>query len=151
MKDHFLRLFRYTRWADGEIVEALEAADERAVSSRTLRLLGHIGRARQVWLGRVQGHAELPDIWGDDPLPEGRRRVESSSAAWMRYLADCAPGTFEDPIGYQNSKGTSFENTLAEICTHVVNHSTHHRAQIAGLLSEAGHTPPATDYIFWAR
>lgn len=151
MKDHFLQLLRYTRWADQQIIESLEALDDAAAPERAWQLLDHMGRAQQVWLGRVQGETPLPDIWGEPPFEGWRRRIASGTEDWMGFLSDSAPDDFAQTIRYKNSKGISFENELREVVTHVVNHSTHHRAQVATLIREAGGEPPATDYIFWAR
>lgn len=150
-KAHLLDLFRYTRWANRRIIDALDQAGEAQVPARALQLLSHLLRAQDVWRGRIQGSTALPDIWGDDPLPACREREKKSGKAWLGFLQSLDPGDLTETVRYENSKGESFENELRAICAHVVNHSTHHRAQIALLLREAGTAPPATDYIFWAR
>ncbi len=54
-------------------------------------------------------------------------------------------------IAYVNSKGEAFESTVGDILLHVAQHGAYHRGQIARLLREAGHTPPYTDFIQFAR
>jgi uncharacterized damage-inducible protein DinB len=54
-------------------------------------------------------------------------------------------------IAYKNTRGESFENSVRDILFHINNHSTHHRAQIAARIREAGITPPTSDYIFYRR
>lgn len=151
LREHLLHQFRHTQHANGQIIEALDALGSAATPKRALRLLGHLLRAQDVWLGRIQGESDLPAIWGEDTLAECRARAEASHATWLRFLQDCAPDDLTETVRYENSKGKPFSNELREICGHVVNHSTHHRAQIAALVREAGGTPPVTDYIYWAR
>lgn len=151
MKDHLLHLFQYTRWANQQIVESLEALEDETVPERALRLLSHLLRSQQVWLGRIRGEMQRPSIWANDSLAECRERAQKSAEDWLNFLRNRAPGDFERTVRYENSKGEAFENELREIAAHVVNHSSHHRAQIAVLIREAGATPPVTDYIFWAR
>jgi uncharacterized damage-inducible protein DinB/mannose-6-phosphate isomerase-like protein (cupin superfamily) len=151
LRAHLRCQFRYTRHANGQIIEALDALGPEKTPERALRLLAHLLRAQDVWLGRIRGADDPPAIWGEDALAECRTRAEASHAAWLRFLQDSAPRDFEATIRYENSKGVAFENELREIVGHVINHATHHRAQIAALIREAGREPPATGYIFYAR
>lgn len=143
-------LFRYTRWANARILEAMEAAD--VVPARAVELFSHLLRAQDVWFGRVEGtaHADL-DLWVDEDLGACAERAEASAARWKSLLEDRPANAFDKPIAYTNSKGTRFETPLRDICRHVVNHGTHHRAQIALLLREADIAPPPTDYIYFVR
>jgi uncharacterized damage-inducible protein DinB len=142
-------LFQYTRWANDRVLATLQSAD--APPERARELFSHLLRTQDVWYGRVAGtdHAEL-DFWATDPLPACAERLDASTRRWQTVLDERA-GALDQPISYANSSGTPFETPLRDICTHVVNHGTHHRAQIALTLREAGIEPPATDYIYYLR
>ena len=79
--------------------------------------------------------------------------LPATGSADVRALLDAGEraGALDAPVAYTNSSGTAFETPLRDILTHVVNHGTHHRAQIALVLREAGIAPPATDYIYFVR
>jgi len=142
-------LLRYTQWAHDRILEALQAADGEP--DRAVELFGHLLRAQDVWYGRVAttDHAEL-DLWAADSLPACAGRLEDSTRRWQALL-DGQVDDLDQLVSYTNSAGTAFETPLRDILHHVVNHGTHHRAQIALLLREADIAPPATDYIFYLR
>lgn len=146
----FRSLFRYTRWANDRVLDTMQAADP--VPERTVELLSHLLRAQDVWYGRIEktDHATL-DLWADEDLAACAERAEDSTRRWKAVLSDRAAPDLDQSIAYTNSKGTSFETPLRDLLSHVVNHSTHHRAQIALVLREAGIAPPATDYIFFVR
>jgi len=55
------------------------------------------------------------------------------------------------PIEYTNSKGDTFSNNIRDIYFHVINHSTHHRGQIASEFRQYGINPLVSDYIFYKR
>lgn len=142
-------LFRYTRWAHGRVLDTMQAAD--AVPERSVSLFSHLLRAQDIWYGRVAGtdHAAL-DLWATDSLRDCANRLEASTRRWAALLND-RDDALDAPIAYTNSSGTAFKTPLRAILRHVVNHGTHHRAQIALLLREADIAPPATDYIFFRR
>ena len=154
-KAYFIALFHYNDWATRQIVGALQQT-EADVQSEALaqarRLLSHLVRAQEVWLGRIQetDAASLP-IWEEVALRTSAERAEASTEAWLDFLEGCTADDFAQDVRYQNSKGQPFTNMLSQIAAHVVNHATHHRAQIALLLRQVGLAPPATDYIFYAR
>lgn len=142
-------LLQYTHWANDRVLDALRSAD--AVPERILELMTHLLRTQDVWYGRVANtaHADL-DFWAVDDLSTCAERAENSTKRWRSLVAD-RTDRLNQPIAYTNSSGTAFETPLRDILRHVVNHATHHRAQIALLLREAGIPPPATDYIFFVR
>ena len=146
----FRSLFRYTRWANDRVLRAMRAADP--VPKRAVELLSHLLRAQDVWFGRIEktDHATL-DLWVDESLAACAERAEASTRRWKTVLDGRAATDLDRSIPYTNSKGTHFETPLRDLLSHVVNHSTHHRAQIALVLREAGIAPPATDYIFFVR
>lgn len=60
-------------------------------------------------------------------------------------------GNFPRLIRYRNSNGEQFDNSIADILTHVINHSSYHRGQIFKMLRQKGEEPINTDYITYAR
>jgi len=142
-------LFEYNRWASTRVLDTLQSAD--GVPERAVELLSHLLRTQDVWYGRVMStqHADL-DFWATDPLSACAERLDASTRRWNAVL-DERGDNLDQPVSYTNSKGTPFETPLRDICTHVVNHGTHHRAQIALVLREVDIVPPATDYIFYLR
>ncbi len=146
----FGSLFQYTEWANDRVLGTLRAAD--TVPEQAVELFSHLLRTQDMWYGRVQStdHATL-DLWVDEDLSACADRVEASAQRWQTVLDDRGATDLDQPITYTNSSGISFETPLRGILSHVVNHGTHHRAQIALVLREAGIAPPATDYIFYLR
>ncbi|WP_103020326.1 DinB family protein [Salinibacter altiplanensis] len=78
-------------------------------------------------------------------MPSGlRARVER----WQSLLNDRFAAGRGRPIAYTDSTGPRFETSPRDILCHVVNHRTHHRAQVALVLREADVAPPMTGSIY---
>jgi len=58
---------------------------------------------------------------------------------------------FDARVEYKNAAGEKYTNSVKDIITHVINHSTYHRAQIAQLIRQSGGEPAKTDYIVYQR
>ncbi len=143
-------LFRYTRWADRRMLAALrEAADSASGELVEAReLLSHQLRAQEIWLERVTGTGDAPELWATDDFDTCRERLETCAERWIDLVQSADDLAAVDD---RNSAGTAFSTPLRVIAHHVVNHATHHRAQIAQHLRAAGFEPPATDYIYYDR
>ncbi len=152
LRQDVIALFAYDRWANERIVAALRTVTDASIQQPMVRFLAHLARAQEVWLERVQQHRPSSDpIWPDDTFEEACERLQSAQAGWDVYLMEAAEASYDEPIAYYNSKGDAFSSTPRQVMTHVVNHGTHHRAQIALLLRQHGVAPPPTDYIFYVR
>ena len=116
--------------------------------------MAHLLAAQKRWLNRVLG---LPDfdieLWPSSHEKQNNldKIIAVNHDAWINYLNTLAETDFEKTIEYKNSGGESFSNQLSDIIVQVINHGTHHRAQIGQLLKSGGYDLPGTDYIFHVR
>lgn len=149
-RENFATLFDYNRWATDRILDTMQGAPH--LPDQALELLSHLLRTQDVWYGRIKqtDHADL-DFWTTDSLSTCVERFDDSTRRWMHLVREVASNDTEMTVEYTNSKGTPFETPFRDLLTHVVNHGTHHRAQIALVLRKAEVAPPPTDYIFYVR
>ncbi|WP_184549934.1 DinB family protein [Mucilaginibacter sp. FT3.2] len=71
---------------------------------------------------------------------------------WLTYLERLPDADFDKMVSYQNSLGESYQCTVSDILTHVINHGTHTRAQAGQQLKLAGtENLPVTDYNYYIR
>lgn len=148
---YFKDLFKYDRHATLLIIDAMLNA---GTSGKAVVTMAHMLAAQQTWLKRCNHHP-LPTgpLWPEDwPLEGLKAIVEQNHTEWMAYLDTLQDSDVGNIISYQNTKGMSFNDALRDILAHVINHGTHHRAQVGMMLKAAGIEPlPVTDYIFYVR
>jgi len=159
---HFTRLFDYEASCTDLVLASLRhsrrAVEELGLASlaapyeRAVAIFCHIQAARRLWLHRVApDRTDFPDgglfpIW---PFEQAEREARALDELWKAYLAT-APDVAR-PIRYTSTERAAYESTLADILTHVVNHSTYHRGQIASLVAATGVKPAVSDFIVIAR
>ena len=161
---HFRRLFEYDTWASTRVNESLRSAKEHLEHGgaaaeapalvKALQIWGHVQWARRMWLSRL-GAAEPPS------MDEGMFPTRSLAAAlaecadvdrrWGDYLAALTPEVLASICRYTSTEGVPYETGVADILTHVVNHATYHRGQVARLVAECGGAVAVTDYVAFAR
>ncbi|MBX2870533.1 MAG: hypothetical protein KTR30_00480 [Saprospiraceae bacterium] len=146
----FQELFDYNQHANEQFIKiltGLETPPEKAIG-----FMDHIFNAHQIWLNRVQVGGATFGVWQSHDPNSWNSLNEQLHQRTRTYLeVDPASRTLDSTIAYQNSKGQSFSNSLQDIYFHVINHSTHHRSQIALILRQHKIIPPASDYIFYKR
>ncbi len=142
------RFLAYDDWANRETLAALEAIE--SPPPRSVRLLGHIVGAEQLWYGRLLREEPGP-VWPELSLAECRGAFDELSRLWAEYLRALTPAGLGQIVAYVNSKGEPWTSRVGDILTHVVLHSSHHRGQIASDIRAAGREPPYTDYIHAVR
>jgi uncharacterized damage-inducible protein DinB len=143
----FEKLFKYNYDAnEGFIKSILE--NKTQLPEKALLLFSHVLNAHTIWLDRINpGMMSASAVW-ELHSPETYSQL---NATCYEATLPLLQGDLNRQIFYTNTKGQAFSNTVAEILYHVINHGTHHRAQICTLLKEAGLEVPLSDYIFFAR
>jgi uncharacterized damage-inducible protein DinB len=154
-------LYAYHRWANRRLFDVAAALGEDACgrdigkqfSFPTLRrMLSHIYGADAVWLARWKGSspAALPgaDIATMAELRSTWHALEREQRAFVDPLT---PADLERDVHYKNTEGTAFHTPLGVLVQHVANHATHHRSELATMLTIVSGSPPDTGLVTWYR
>jgi uncharacterized damage-inducible protein DinB len=147
-------LYDYHRWANRRLFEVTRALGEELASrdvgtqfsySTLRRMFGHLYGADRVWLSRWTG-VSLTTIPGAefatlDAIRAPWDELEREQRAFVEALA---PADLERVIEYKNTEGKQFRAALGPLLQHVTNHATHHRSEIATMLTMVSGSPPDT-------
>ena len=147
MKHQLKRLFEYNLWANQKLLDVLLASDFK--HPKISIFISHVLNAQLIWFDRVNGSVSNTPVWETYDLEKVSTMLISNSQDWLD-LIDTAEA-LDSVVKYTDSKGKGYETVLSDILTHVANHGTHHRGQVALLLREEGIAPPASDFIFFSR
>ena len=147
MKDFFNELFDYNFYCNKKLIELCTPV--KKVPEKTVSLFSHLLNAHHLWNARITGAEPRFEVWTEHPLSTW----EDIHYENQRNTFDIITSTddFEARIDYQNSEGRLFTNTVQDMLFHIVNHSTHHRAQILSDLRNNGIEPVSLDYVFYKR
>ncbi len=142
----YSEMFNYQYLANQRYIERL--SDCSPLPTRPLRLLSHILNAQLIWLARIQGSKVMPGAWDEYPLEHLAELNDLAHQKGQELLKEI---DLSQLINYTNSKGQVFENSIADILYHIVNHGTYHRGQMAYLLRDWGEAVPPTDFVVFKR
>lgn len=147
MKVFFNQLFDYNFYCNKKLIEECNNLD--TVPEKSIELFSHILNAHHIWNARILGKASEYEVWQLHEIKNwGDIHYENQRSSFEIITnAD----DFERRIDYENTEGRLFTNTLQDMLFHVINHSTHHRGQIATHFRENNVEPLQLDYVFYKR
>lgn len=146
---HHERLFDWDDWANRETLASLARAG--SPPARSLKLLGHIAGAERLWHGRLRREATPALVWPNLDLAGCGSALDELARLWKDFLRGLTPARLEETVSYVNSKGEPWTSAVEDILTHVIQHSSYHRGQIASDMRASGQVPAYTDYIHARR
>lgn len=150
LKSHFLDQFAYDLWANDRIIAATDQLPEGETKDECLRLASHLLRATTRWLERIVDQEETT-IDKVDSVEALQKRARANAEAWAALLDERTAADFVKDVEYRDLKGTTHWNELRVVVAHVLNHATHHRAQVVRHIRLAGIQPPDTGLIGFDR
>lgn len=153
-------LYDYACWATGLLlVKAEEISTEQleapnAYSWGSIRgTFRHILSAQDIWQQRIV-HGVSPSALRDyaecNTVADLQAAFSSMEYAWSVFLADLSEEQLAADAAWKNTRGKEATLPLWQVLTHLVNHSTQHNAELAQMLTDAGHSPGDIDLLFWA-
>jgi uncharacterized damage-inducible protein DinB len=149
-------LYEYHRWANRRLfdvaVQRGEAQAGRDVAPQfsfptVTRMFAHLYAADWIWLERWKGHSptrlpgdEFPTLAALRPVWDG---LEREQRAFVEKLGDA---DLPRAVAYRSTDGKPFSVALGPLLQHVANHATHHRSEIATMLTMLSGPPPDTGF-----
>jgi uncharacterized damage-inducible protein DinB len=162
-----LELIRFTAafqdWANERILRAAVATGPEAAAARIPgsygdgslhALLAHVVASERHWLRRWLGDAEAkldgPATW--PTLEAVREAWEAGRAERARFFAELDEARLRSTVRYRrNQPPVPDARPLWQLILHAFNHSTHHRAEAAAILTTIGRPPESVDLIDYIR
>lgn len=153
-------LYDYDRWANQRLFDAAaglpSGTADREIGSQfsfpTLKgMLAHILGAEVIWLERWNGHSRESILGANDfpDLSALRSRWEGMEAELTAFIDGLSEGDLGRVVHYTNTEGKNFALPLWPLMQHVANHSTHHRSEVATMLTMLGAPPRPTDLVVY--
>jgi uncharacterized damage-inducible protein DinB len=155
---HMIRgLYDYHRWANRRLFDVAAALGEEAASREmgrhfsypTLtRMLAHLYGADAIWLSRWQGRP-LSGLPGADipTLAALRERWDPVEREQRAFVEALAPADLSRVIAYNNLEGKPCRLAIWPLLQHVANHATHHRSEVATMITLISASPPDTGLV----
>ncbi|HEY3068586.1 MAG TPA: DinB family protein [Methylomirabilota bacterium] len=154
-------LYDYHHWANRRLFDVAADLGEDAAGRdvgpqfsfpTVRRMLAHIYGADFIWLARFKGTSP-PALPGADitSLAALRQRWDELVGDQKAFVESLTPSGLAHVVRYKNTQGKSFEDPLWALLQHVANHATHHRSEVATMLTMLSGSPPSTDIITFHR
>lgn len=153
-------LHAYNAWAMERIFDAAaplppdQFARDLHASHRSIHgTLTHLVSSERIWLSYWTGSPGPATLTtADAPTVAELKNVWTQTGfATARWLATLTDAKLQETFTMTTPDGTTHTHTIAQALQHLVNHGTHHRAQIVTLLRQLGITPPTTSMIGFFR
>jgi uncharacterized damage-inducible protein DinB len=150
-------LYDYHWWANRRLCEHAAGLGEemagrevgRQFSYATVRrMLAHIYGADAIWLSRWKGGAPTEGPGADiATLAALRERWEALEAEQRAFLDTLTPADLARTVDYKNIEGKPFRAMLGVLLQHVPNHATHHRSEVATMVTMLSGSPPDSGLV----
>jgi len=152
-------LYAYNRWANHRLFDFAAALGEE-VCRRDLgasfsmptvaRMFGHLYGAEWMWLARWKGTSptSLPgaELLSMAAIRQTWDALETEAQAFVDGLAEA---DLARAVHYKTTEGKAYSAPLGQLLQHVANHATHHRSEIATMVTMLSGSPPDTGINTW--
>jgi uncharacterized damage-inducible protein DinB len=152
-------LYDYHRWANrtlhgfaaglGEATCAREVGPQFSYP-RVTRMFAHLYAADWVWLRRWKGTSPTA-VPGDEltTLAMVRETWDGLEAEQKAFVDALTDADLAREVHFKNTEGVAYQAPLGQLLVHVANHATHHRSEIATMVTMLHGSPPDTGINRW--
>lgn len=153
-------LFDYDEWATNRTLETVSTLSEedyrRDLKSSHGGIHGtlvHMLFAGQIWLDRwnKKTTGAFPSAESIASLSDLKQRWADYRRALQSFLQTLDEASLHAPFTYNDTKGVPHTQTLDQLFTHAVNHSSYHRGQVVTMIRQVGARPQNTDFVAYVR
>ena len=157
LQDHLLNLYDFNCWgrdlvlAKSEALTADHFDQETRFPIHTIKeTLVHTMSAEMAYRKRCMGETHKGVGKGEFPDLNSIRVFWDDEEKQMRlYLASVPDEVLTSTVKYKTVKGDDYERVRLDLIFQLFFHSMQHRAEIAQMLTEFGHSPGDIDYTVY--
>lgn len=156
MQTQFRSLFEYSAWVNERLLDTASLLTPEQFKQKVLLGSGsvyqtfvHLIGAEEIWFARWQGQSPK-SILSEQDLPDLaaiRARHAALADARRANLLTLNETAFDEVMHWTNMRGQPFTLLRWQVILHCINHSTHHRSEIAAMLTQLGHEPEPTELL----
>ena len=156
MKEQLASLFDYGDWVTARLLDTTGALNVDQFTRPVLPGFGsvhltlvHLLGAEALWFARWQSQSPATMLSADDlpDLPAIRARWAALSADRRAWFTATDETSLAETARWTNMRGHPYALVCWQVILHCANHATHHRSEVAAMLTELGHEPPTTDLL----
>jgi uncharacterized damage-inducible protein DinB len=147
--------YDYHRWANRRLFDVAHSLGTEATgrdlgkhwSLPTLKaMFAHLYAADSVWLSRWKGQSPTRLLGDKDfaSMADLREKWDALEAEQRAFVESLKDADLTRSVEYKNTEGAQFRVPLGPLLQHVVNHATHHRSEVATMLTIISGSPPDT-------
>ena len=149
-------LYGYDHWVNERLLATVDEVPANRLREKfgasfdsILGTLSHMLGSEINWLKRWKGESSFKFLTPGDftSLEEIKVRWAQHQQEMDAFLVALTPEQLSTPLSYKNAAGASYHLPLWQLMLHAVNHETHHRSELADMLTRAGHPPKPTDLV----
>ena len=152
-------LYDYHRWANRRLYDFAAGLGEPTCARdvgpqfsypRVTRMFAHLYGADWVWLSRWKGTSPTA-VPGDEltTMQVVRERWDALEAEQKAFVDALTDADLARVVSYKNTEGKAYQAPLGQLLVHVANHATHHRSEIATMVTMLRGSPPDTGVNTW--
>ena len=166
---NFQLLAQYNQWMNQQVYQAAQQLDESTLHRDLGAFFGsifgtvhHIYVADIIWLNRFASHSQnysslhnLPTLPSYTKLnlivtqdfSELYKLRQNLDVIIINWTQEITSTDLDSNLQYTDTKGNPYCKNLGQLIQHFFNHQTHHRGQVATLLSQQGIDIGVTDLL----
>ena len=156
MKEQLSSLYEYGAWVTQRLLAAAAALTEEQFTQKVLPGFGsvhltlvHILGAEVIWFARWHGLSPKTMLSQRElsSVPAIRGRWAELIDERRAKLMGLDEAELAETVQWTNMRGQLYALPRWQVILHCANHSTHHRSEVAAMLTELGHEPDSTDLL----
>jgi uncharacterized damage-inducible protein DinB len=147
-------LYGYHRWANRRLFDVAAGLGDAVTQDMGKHwsvpsvkgMFAHLYGADSIWLSRWKGGSpgRLPGDADFQTLGQLRASWDALEVEQRAFVEGLGEADLARPVTYKNTAGEQFRVALGPLLQHVVNHATHHRSEIATMITLISASPPDT-------
>jgi uncharacterized damage-inducible protein DinB len=156
MKEQLASLYEYSSWVNQRLLDTASTLTNEQFTQKILPTfdsvhltLVHLLGAEVLWFARAQSQSPKTMLTARElsSIQTIREHWGALIAQRRAYVIGLDEAELDVTAHWTNMRGQAYALPRWQVLLHSANHSTHHRSEVAALLTALGYQPDSTDLL----